>query len=45
MPIIPPAATFTSEGLNQRPTFFDYNDTSRMTIIYLAKLQLYIPEQ
>lgn len=43
MPVIPPAATFTSEGLNQRPTFFDCNDASRTTIIYLPSYNYTFP--
>lgn len=35
MPIIPSVATFLSEGLNQRATFFGCNDTSKVTIVYL----------
>ena len=34
MRVIPPAATFTSEGLNQRPTFFNYNDMSKTPTVY-----------
>ncbi|MCJ1457026.1 hypothetical protein MMC28_007392 [Mycoblastus sanguinarius] len=35
MPVIPAPATFTSEGLNIRPTFFGCNDATKITIIYL----------
>lgn len=35
MPVIPPTATFLSQGLNQKPTFFGCNDASKITIVYL----------
>jgi lysophospholipase len=35
MPYIPSVATFISEGLNQRPTFFGCNDTDKVTIVYM----------
>ncbi|KAF4630652.1 hypothetical protein G7Y89_g7491 [Cudoniella acicularis] len=35
MPYIPPVATFLSQGLNKRATFFGCNDTSKVTIVYL----------
>jgi len=35
MPYIPPVETFISERLNQRPTFFGCNDTSKVTIVYI----------
>ena len=38
MPFIPPVATFLSEGLNKRPTFFGCNNTSVLTIVYLPNV-------
>ena len=38
MPYIPSVATFMSEGLNTRPTFFGCNDTSKITIVYLPNV-------
>lgn len=35
MPFIPPVATFISEGLNKRATFFGCHDTTKVTIVYL----------
>lgn len=35
MPYIPPVATFVSEGLNKRATFFGCDDNSTVTIVYL----------
>lgn len=43
MPVIPPAATFLSEGLNQKPTFFGCNDTSKITIVYLPNYNYTFP--
>ncbi|KIX92539.1 uncharacterized protein Z520_11715 [Fonsecaea multimorphosa CBS 102226] len=35
MPVIPPPATFVSESLNQRPTFFGCNSNDTLTIIFI----------
>ncbi|KAL9091006.1 MAG: hypothetical protein Q9159_001632 [Coniocarpon cinnabarinum] len=35
MPVIPDAATFASQGLTQRPTFFGCNDENVMTILWM----------
>lgn len=35
MPAIPPVATFVSEGLNQKPTFFGCDDDETATIIFI----------
>lgn len=43
MPIIPSVATFINEGLNQRPTFFGCDDTSKTTIIYLPNYNYTFP--
>ncbi|CAD6590895.1 MAG: hypothetical protein ASARMPREDX12_004778 [Alectoria sarmentosa] len=43
MPVIPPTATFLSQGLNQRPTFFGCNDTSKITIVYLPNYNYTFP--
>lgn len=43
MPVIPSVATFISKGLNQRPTFFGCNDTSKATIIYLPNYNYTFP--
>ena len=43
MPIIPPTATFLSEGLNQKPTFFGCNDASKITIVYLPNYNYTFP--
>ena len=43
MPVIPAVATFIAEGLNQRPTFFGCNDTSKTTIIYLPNYNYTFP--
>jgi lysophospholipase len=43
MPVIPPVATFISEGLNQRPTFFGCYDASKTTIIYLPNYNYTFP--
>ena len=36
MPVIPSVATFVSEGLNQKPTFFGCNTNDTVTIIYMG---------
>lgn len=38
MPFIPSVATFISEGLNKRPTFFGCNNNNVMTIVYLPNV-------
>lgn len=38
MPFIPSVATFVSEGLNKRATFFGCNDDSVVTIVYLPNV-------
>ncbi|MCJ1226174.1 hypothetical protein MMC12_002823 [Toensbergia leucococca] len=38
MPFIPPVATFISEGLNQRPTFFGCGDSTKTTIVYIPNM-------
>ncbi|KAI9813843.1 MAG: hypothetical protein M1827_003633 [Pycnora praestabilis] len=43
MPFIPSVATFISEGLNKRPTFFGCNDTSKITIVYLPNVNYTFP--
>lgn len=43
MPVIPPVATFLSERLNQRPTFFGCNDTTKTTIVYLPNYDYTFP--
>lgn len=43
MPTIPPAATFLSQGLNQKPTFFGCNDASKITIVYLPNYNYTFP--
>lgn len=43
MPVIPPSATFLSQGLNQKPTFFGCNDTSKITIVYLPNYNYTFP--
>lgn len=43
MPVIPPAATFLGEGLNQKPTFFGCNDASKITIMYLPNYNYTFP--
>lgn len=43
MPYIPPVATFVSEGLNMRPTFFGCNDTSKITVVYLPNVNYTFP--
>jgi lysophospholipase len=43
MPVIPPVATFISQGLNRRPTFFGCNDASKTTIIYLPNYNYTFP--
>lgn len=43
MPVIPPPATFLSQGFNQRPTFFGCNDASKITIVYLPNYNYTFP--
>ena len=43
MPVIPSVATFISEGLNKRPTFFGCNDASKVTIVYLPNVNYTFP--
>ena len=43
MPVIPPSATFLSQGLNTRPTFFGCNDASKITIVYLPNYNYTYP--
>ena len=43
MPFIPSVATFISEDLNKRPTFFGCNDTSKVTIVYLPNVNYTFP--
>ena len=43
MPVIPPVSTFIAQHLNQRPTFFGCNDTSKTTIIYLPNFNYTYP--
>lgn len=43
MPYIPPVATFVSQGLNIRPTFFGCNDTSKITVVYLPNVNYTFP--
>lgn len=38
MPYIPSVATFVSEGLNKRATFFGCNDSTVLTIVYLPNV-------
>ena len=38
MPFIPSVATFISEGLNKRPTFFGCNTPGVLTIVYLPNV-------
>ncbi|KAJ6102327.1 hypothetical protein N7486_004754 [Penicillium sp. IBT 16267x] len=43
IPYIPSMDTFLSEGLNKRATFFGYNATDKITIVYLPNLNLTYP--
>lgn len=43
MPVIPSVATFVSEGLNQKPTFFGCNTTDTLTIIYIPNYNYTYP--
>lgn len=43
MPFIPSVATFVSEGLNQKPTFFGCNTTDTVTIIYIPNYNFTYP--
>ena len=43
MPIIPSVATFVSEGLNQKPTFFGCNTNDTATIIYIPNFNYTFP--
>ncbi|MCJ1369459.1 hypothetical protein MMC20_000670 [Loxospora ochrophaea] len=43
MPVIPPVATFVSQGLNKRPTFFGCNDATKVTIVYLPNVNYTFP--
>lgn len=43
MPAIPPVATFISQGLNQRPTFFGCHSPSAVTIVYLPNVNYTFP--
>ena len=43
MPYIPSSATFVSQGLNKRPTFFGCNDTSKITIVYVPNVNYTYP--
>jgi lysophospholipase len=38
MPFIPPVATFMSQGLNRRATFFGCEKQDQLTIIYLPNV-------
>lgn len=43
MPVIPPVATFVSEGLNKRATFFGCNSMDTLTIVYLPNVNYSYP--
>ena len=43
MPVIPSVATFISEGLNKRPTFFGCDDPAKLTIIYIPNVNYTFP--
>lgn len=43
MPVIPSVATFVSEGLNQKPTFFGCNSNETVTIIYIPNFNYTYP--
>ena len=43
MPFIPDVATFVSEGLNKRATFFGCNETGTMFIVYLPNVNYTYP--
>jgi lysophospholipase len=43
MPAIPPVATFISQKLNQRPTFFGCNSPNQATIIYIPNFNYTFP--
>lgn len=43
MPFIPPVATFLSQGLNRRPTFFGCNNTKVLTIVYMPNVNYTFP--
>ena len=43
MPSIPPSATFVSQGLNKRPTFFGCNDNTKITIVFLPNVNYTYP--
>ncbi len=43
MPIIPDVATFVSEHLNQKPTFFGCNSNDTATIIYIPNFNYTFP--
>jgi lysophospholipase len=43
MPYIPDVATFVSEGLNKRATFFGCNETGTMFIVYLPNVNYTFP--
>lgn len=43
LPVIPPPDVFVEQALNQRPTFFGCNDTSKITIIYLPNVDYAYP--
>lgn len=43
MPVIPSVATFVSEGLNQKPTFFGCNSNETLTIIYIPNYNYTYP--
>lgn len=43
MPVIPPVATFISQRLNQKPTFFGCNDPNTVTIIFIPNTNYTYP--
>ncbi len=43
MPVIPPVATFISEGLSTRPTFFGCGNNNTLTIVYLPNINYTFP--
>ncbi|KAJ9612932.1 hypothetical protein H2200_002873 [Cladophialophora chaetospira] len=43
MPVIPSVATFVSEGLNQKPTFFGCNTNDTATIVYIPNFNYTYP--
>lgn len=43
MPYIPPVATFISEGLNKRATFFGCNETGTVFIVWLPNVAYTYP--